>query len=434
MTAETVPSIHKSILVVGGGIAGITAAVEAAEVGYEVYIVEKQPYLGGRVAQLAKYFPKLCPPNCGLEINFQRMKKNRRIRFFTMAEVESIAGEPGNFDVAIKQHPRYVNDRCTACNDCVAVCPEDRPDAFNLGMGTTKAIYLPHAMVFPMKYAIDDSACELSACAKCVDACNYDAIDLNMKPASLSLKVGAVIMTTGWQPYDAARIDNLGFGRYTDVVTNMMIERMAAPDGPTQGRIVRPSDGGDVNSVAFIQCAGSRDENHLGYCSSICCLASLKEATYVREQNPESKVYIFYIDLRTPGTYEFFSEKVQSDPNVSVVKGKVARIAEDSTTGKLVVEAEDILSARKTKTNVDLVVLATGMASGVDPTQSSVPAGYDSDAFILPDETAPGIFAAGCARGPVDVETSVQDATAATLKAIQAIHRAGEREAEPVNT
>ena len=434
MTAETVPSIHKSILVVGGGIAGITAAVEAAEVGYEVYIVEKQPFLGGRVAQLAKYFPKLCPPNCGLEINFQRMKKNRKIRFFTMAEVESIAGEAGNFDVVIKKQPRYVNDRCTACNDCVAVCPEERPDAFNLGMGTTKAIYLPHAMAFPMKYAIDDSACELTACAKCVDACSYDAIDLEMKPESFSLNVGAVIMTTGWQPYDAARIDNLGFGRYSDVVTNMMIERMAAPDGPTQGRIVRPSDGGAVNSVAFIQCAGSRDENHLGYCSSICCLASLKEATYVREQYPESKVYIFYIDLRTPGTYEFFSEKVLSDPNVSVVKGKVARIAEDSTTGTLVVEAEDILSARKTTINVDLVVLATGMASGVDPTEAGLPVGYDSDAFILPDETAPGIFAAGCARGPVDVATSVQDATAATLKAIQAIHRAGERETEPVAT
>ena len=154
----------------------------------------------------------------------------------------------------------------------------------------------------------------------------------------------------------------------------------------------------------------------------------------MREQNPESKVYIFYIDMRTPGTYEFFSQKVQSDPNVSVVKGKVARIAEDSTTGTLVVEAEDILSARKMTINVDLVVLATGMVSSVDPTQSGIPAGYDSDAFILPDETAPGIFAAGCARGPVDVATSVQDATAATLKAIQAIHRAGERETEPVST
>lgn len=425
--AETIPSIHKSILVIGGGISGITAAVEAAEAGYEVFIIEKEPYLGGRVAQLAKYFPKLCPPNCGLEINFQRIKNNPKIRFFTTSEVESISGQPGDFDVTIRQGPRYVNDRCTACNDCVAVCPEDRPDAFNLGMGTTKAIYIPHPMAFPMKYAIDDSSCKLTLCAKCVDVCKYGAIDLNMQAKTFNLKVGAVVVATGWKPYDATRIDNLGFGRYADVITNMMMERLAAPDGPTKGKVVRPSDGKPVSSVAFIQCAGSRDENHLGYCSSICCMASLKEATYVREQNPDSKVYVFYIDLRTPGTYEFFSRRVQSDTSVSVMKGKVAKITEDPITKELLVEAEDILSAQKFRVGVDLVVLATGMASSLDGKKPDVPVDFDKDSFALPRETAPGIFAAGCARGPVDVATSVQDATAATLKAIQAIHRAGAR-------
>ncbi len=421
---ETTPSVHRSILVVGGGIAGITAAVEAAEVGYDVYLVEKEAYLGGRVAQLNKYFPKLCPPDCGLEIHFQRIRNNPKIRFFTLAEVENISGQPGNFDVTVLQQPRYVNDRCTACNACVPVCPTTRPDAFNFGMSTTKAIYLPHLMAFPMKYAIDPKVCGLETCAKCVEACEYDAIDLRMQPKSFHLQVGAVIYATGWKPYEAARIDNLGFGRYADVITNVMMERLAAPNGPTQGRIVRPSDGKPAKSIAFVQCAGQRDLTHLGYCSSICCLTSLKQATYLREQNPESKAYIFYIDLRTPGAYEFFSKKVQSDTNVSVVRGKVSKIAEDPATKELIVEAEDILSAQKRQYRVDLVVLATGMVSALEGTKPNAPLSRDQDHFLQPDQLAPGIYAAGCARGPVDVATSVQDATAVTLKAMQAIHAA----------
>lgn len=424
---EPASSVYRNILVVGGGIAGITAALEAAEAGYEVLVVEKNPYLGGRVAQLNKYFPKLCPPYCGLEINFQRMKNNSQIRFVTLAEVENISGVPGNFDVTIRQHSRYINDRCTACNACVAVCPVDRPNAFNFGMDTTKAVYLPHEMAFPMKYVIDDSVCTLSECGKCVEACEYDAIDLNMKPKSFGFKAGAIIMATGWKAYDAIQIDNLGFGRYSDVITNVMMERLAAPNGPTKGKIVRPSDGKPVNSVAFIQCAGQRDEIHLGYCSGICCLASLKQATYVRERNPDSRAYIFYIDLRTPGTYEFFSRKVQSDPNISTIKGKVARIIEDPAAKELIVEAEDILSAEKLRVKVDLVVLATGMVSSVEEKKPAADIRYDKDHFVLSEDTAPGIFAAGCARGPVDVATSVQDATAAALKAIGTIQTAARR-------
>ena len=422
--AAAAPSAYRTILVVGGGIAGITAAVESAEAGYEVFLVEKEPYLGGRVAQLNRYFPKLCPPYCGLEINFQRMKSNPQIRFATRAEVESISGGPGNFDVTIVQHSRYVNDRCTACNACVPVCPVDRPNAFNFGMDTTKAIYLPHEMSFPMKYVIDDSVCTLTECAKCVEACEYGAIDLNMEPKSFVLKAGAIVMATGWKAYDAVQIDNLGFGRYADVITNVMMERLAAPNGPTKGKIVRPSDGKPVNSVAFIQCAGQRDEIHLGYCSGICCLASLKQATYVREQIPDSRAYIFYIDLRTPGTYEFFSQKVQSDSNVSAIKGKVAKIIEDPAAKELIVEAEDILSMEKLRVCVDLVVLAAGMVSSVDEKKPAGGIGYDKDHFVLPGQPAPGIFAAGCARGPVDVATSVQDATASALKAMRTIQTA----------
>jgi quinone-modifying oxidoreductase subunit QmoA len=413
------------IVVIGGGIAGVTAALEAAEAGYDVTIVEKNPYLGGRVAQLYQYFPKLCPPYCGLEINFRRIKDNPRIRFHTMAEVERISGDPGNFDVTVRLNPRYVNDRCTACNACVPVCPVDRPNAFNLGMGTTKAIYLAHEMAFPMKYAIDDSVCQLTQCAKCVEACEYGAIDLAMKPRTLTLKAGAIVVATGWKPYDATRIDNLGFGTHPDIITNVMMERLAAPNGPTKGRILRPSDGKEVQSAVFVQCAGSRDVNHLGYCSGICCLASLKEATYLRQRNPDSRAHVFYIDLRTPGTYEFFAQKVLSDDRITVQKGKVARISADPVTRQLVVEAENVLSAEKFKLPVDLVVLASGMVSSLADGAPAGPVALDRDGFVIDAPGSEGIFAAGCAKGPFDVATSVQDATAAAALAIETIQMTG---------
>ncbi|MHB8146052.1 MAG: FAD-dependent oxidoreductase [Vulcanimicrobiaceae bacterium] len=411
--------VHAEILVVGGGIAGISAALEAAEAGYDVTIVEKNPYLGGRVAQLYKYFPKLCPPYCGLEINLRRLRDNPRVRFHTVAQIERIAGQPGNFDVTVRLNPRYVNDRCTACGKCAEVCPVDRADAFNFGMGTTKAIYLSHELAFPMKYAIDDGACRLEQCARCVEVCPYDAIDLTMQPRTLNLKVGAVIVATGWDPYDARRLDNLGFGRYPDVVTNVMMERLSAPSGPSAGRIVRPSDGREVTSAAFVQCAGSRDHNHLGYCSSICCLASLKQATYLCDSNPEARAHIFYIDLRAPGTYSAFAQKVFGNERITSSKGKVAKVSADGATGKLIVEAEDISSAHKVRLPVDLVVLAGGMAASLAGGRFDGPFELDADGFF---EGSDGIFAAGCAKGPVDVATAVQDAIAATTLAIETVH------------
>jgi quinone-modifying oxidoreductase subunit QmoA len=277
-------------------------------------------------------------------------------------------------------------------------------------------------MAYPMKYAIDDGACKLEACAKCVDVCRYDAIDLGMQARSIQLKAGAVIIATGWTPYDATRIDNLGFGRHPDIVTNMMMERLAAANGPTGGRLARPSDGREVKRVAFVQCAGSRDALHLGYCSAICCLASLKQASYVLERYPDAEVSIFYIDLRTPGGYDAFSRKIQASGNVSLIKGKVAKIVADG--GDLVVEAEDTLAMAKRRVAVDMVVLATGMAAALDNGKPKGDIAFDDDHFVIAGDTAPGIYAAGCARGPVDVATAVQDATAVTMKAIGAIQNA----------
>lgn len=425
--AETLPDISEAILVVGGGIAGITAALEAAEAGAQVFLVEKNPYLGGRVAQLARYFPKLCPPTCGLEINFQRLRDNRDIRFFTMAEVEEVRGKPGHYEVTVRHGPRYVNDRCTACNACTEVCPVERPNPFDYGMSMTKTIYLAHEMAFPMKYAVDASTCLFDECHRCVDVCPYDAIDLHQQPETLQLTVGAVIIATGWKPYDANAITNLAFGHCRNVVTNVMLERMAADNGPTGGRILRPSDGRPVASVAFIQCAGSRDRLHLEYCSSICCLASLKEASLVLERHPDAKIHVFYIDLRTPGTYEAFARKVLGHPNVQAVKGKVADILEDPDTADLVVVADDMVGGGMSRIRVDMVVLATGMQPSLAASRLPGVVEFDPDGFIVEGTDGSAVFAAGCARAPVDVATATVDATAAAMFAIQATRRAAAR-------
>jgi quinone-modifying oxidoreductase subunit QmoA len=413
---------ENKVLVVGGGFSGLTAAVEAAETGADVIIVEKNPYLGGRVTQLNKYFWKMCPPNCGLEIQYKRIKNSGQVTIYTMAEVEKISGSEGNFEVTIKTQPRFVNEKCTGCNKCAEACPEERSNDFDFGMSKTKAAYIPHSQAFPFQYVIDAKACKGTACAKCVAACAYSAIDLSMKPETKTVKVGAVVMATGWTPYDATKMDNLSFGKVQNVVTNMMMERLAAPNGPTSGKILRPSDGKEVKNVAFVQCAGSRDENHLPFCSYICCLASLKQATYVREQYADSKVKVFYIDIRTPGLYESrFYAKLQQDPNVSFLKGKVAKI-EQGENGDVKVTAEDIHGGGKVTETFDMVVLATGM----EPTAKSLSgAGVKTtwDGFVDQSALPKGVYAAGTVKAPVDVARTAQDATSAVMKSIQSLRR-----------
>jgi quinone-modifying oxidoreductase subunit QmoA len=413
-------SPDKTTLVVGGGISGLTTAIEAAETGASVVIVERNPYLGGRVAQLFRYFPKLCPPYCGLEINFRRIKQNPAISFYTMAEIESIEGSAGNFRVRIKQDPRYVNEKCTACNACVEACPVERPNDFNFGMDSTKAIYLPHEMSFPMRFVIDDKYCKGKECAKCVEACKYNAIDLEMKSAIKELSVANIVFATGWNPYDASRMDNLGFGKVKNVITNMMMERLSAPNGPTKGKIQRPSDGKDVTNIAFVQCAGSRDENHLNYCSAICCMASLKQSTYIREKNPDSKATIFYIDLRAPGKYEDFLRKVDADENIVMVKGKVAKIEEDPETQDVIVTVEDIAGGKKIHERFDMVVLATGMEPQTASKKFPGNLKLEDNGFIHMEQTD-GILSVGVAKKPSDVTGSVQDATASAIKTLQTL-------------
>lgn len=408
---------RQAILVIGGGVAGITAAVEAAELGHAIYLVEKEPFLGGRVLGINQYFPKLCPPTCGMEINFKRIRTNPLITCYTMAEVTDVRGEPGAYTVQVTLNPRYVNERCTACGKCAEVCETEVSNRFNYGMDRVKAAYLPHEMAFPERYVLAPDMVRTEDAKRCQEVCPYEAIDLTMTPRSITLGVASIVVATGWVPYDAAKMDNLSFGRSPNIINNVMMERLAAANGPTRGRIVRPSDGKEVKRIAFCQCAGQRDENHLSFCSRVCCLASLKHAHYVRQQYPDAEAYIFYIDLRALGRNEDFLAKIQADEKVYLIKGKIARVTEDLTTKDVIVEAEATAAGKVARVQVDMLVLATGMVpSAVHEKVPLTAAHYDRNGFIL---DTPGIYGAGCAKRPLDVAATVQDATAAALKAIQ---------------
>ncbi len=410
-----------AVLVVGGGISGLTAALEAAEVGNDVFLVEKDASFGGRVAQLNEYFPKLCPPSCGLEINFRRIKENRRIRTYTMTTVKSVSGGPGNYEVTLEKAPRYVNSNCTACGDCSDACPDEIDNEFNLGMDKCKAAYLPHEMAFPRRYVIKKDALSQAGAEAVVAACKYNAVDLEMQVETVTVNVASVIWATGWTPYEPTKMENLKYAESDGIITNMMMERMAAPGGPTGGSIVRPGDGKEIESIAFVQCAGSRDENHLEYCSHICCMATFKQMTYVRNQYPDAQIYVFYIDLRTPGKYEKFREARMADENAVFIKGKVADIVPEADGGVTVI-AENALTAEKVSQKVDMAVLATGMQPSLDIQGAPVPLDMDDNGFVI-SNFEKAMIAAGCAKKPADVVTTTQSSTAAALKAIQVSRR-----------
>ncbi len=470
---------ERPVLIIGGGFSGISAALEITEASSKsVIIVEKNPYIGGRVLQMYKYFPKLCPSFCGFEINLRRIKSadEGRIKFLVSSEIEEVikiqknsgkvaiqngdasAGEKvsslpadasagnirsadagvnsnnyGNtgdgtnvndyvngYKVKIKQKPQYINDNCTICGECAKVCPENRLNDFNYNMDTQKAIYITNISAYPSKFNIDAEVCKFDSCKKCEAACKYSAINLNAKEEIFNIEVESIVVASGWKPYDAEKITNLGFGKYKNVITNVMMERLAADNGPTGGKIIRPSDGKEAKNVAFVQCAGSRNENHLPYCSAICCLASLKQSIYLREKNPESSSTIFYIDIRTPGRYEKFYNRASSDEKTKFVKGIVANIFEDELSGDLFLEAEDILSGKKIKFRADMVVLAAGMVPNRPAIKTGdIKIGYDANGFLFNQNDNLGIFSAGVAKNPADVYSSVQASTGAALSVLQ---------------
>lgn len=408
------------ILVIGAGIAGVTSALEAAEAGQPVLLIEREPAIGGRVLRNHHYFPKLCPPSCGMEINTGRLERNPRIRLMVDTEVAAAQKSADGWQVTLRHKPAYVKDSCTECGDCMSACSERIPDPFNYGLTEVAAIRPYHNDAYPRRFVLDRSSC-IDGCQACSDACPVHAIDLNAEPWEETVDVSSVILATGWQPYPLENLGELGGGRLRDVVANVHLERMVAPSGPAQGKIVRPSDGKEPRRVAFVQCAGSRDVNHLPYCSAICCLASLKQAAYVKEQNPDAEVTIYYIDRRTPGRNEEMLQHAENSEGIRLVKGKVGKI-EDDGQGGMTLRVEDVESGKILDATADLVVLATGMMPSARRESLPFDLQLDPDGFIL-DQWNAGLFAAGVSRRPEDVASSVRDATGAAAKAIAAAVR-----------
>jgi quinone-modifying oxidoreductase subunit QmoA len=409
MTVETA----RPLLVVGAGIAGVTAALEAAEAGQPVVVVEREPSVGGRVLKNHQYFPKLCPPSCGMEINTRRLSRNPRVRVLTRSQVTAARRDGAGWIVTIRRSAEHVTSACTACGDCSKVCPAKVADPFNLGMGQVPAIRIPHADAWPRRYVMDRDACP-QGCRACAEACKVPgAIDLAARDRDEEIAAGAIVLATGWNAYPLEKLPELGGGLLPDVVANVQLERLAAPAGPTGGKILRPSDGAPPKRVAFVQCAGSRDVNHLPYCSAVCCSVSAKQALYVKGQIPDAEVTVYYIDRRTPGRNESLLPAAEA-AGVRFVKGKVGRVSQGPG-GALLLRVEDVDAGRMVDAEADLVVLATGMVPAGNGSLP-LPVARDGDGFAL-DDRAARIFAAGVARRPEDVAASVRDATGAAAKA-----------------
>jgi quinone-modifying oxidoreductase subunit QmoA len=346
-----------------------------------------------------------------------------------MAEVMDIKGEKGAYTASVKLSPRYVNENCTACGECEKAVEAELPDEYNYGLSKRKGAYLPYRMAHPQRYVLDPAIIGTDDAQKAKDACKYGAIDLDMTEETIDFPCGAVIWATGWRPYDAAKIQPYGYDRIANVITSVEFERMADPMGPTAGKLVRPSDGKEAKKVAFIQCAGSRDRNYLMHCSRICCMASLKQCTYVSDAfGEEADISVYYIDIRAIDRFEDFYEKVKKIEQVKFIKSKPAAVVADKD-GNPVVHGVDTEGYDRFENTHDLVVLAIGMEPSVDKDSFPVDIVINREGFI---EAAPengGVFAAGSASDALDVNRAVQHATGAALRAIQVVSGAAGVEA-----
>jgi len=420
--------VLKSVLVIGGGVAGIQAALDLAEQGFKVFLVEKEPTIGGHMAQLDKTFPTMDCSICILAPKMVDVAKHSNITLFTNSEVQEVSGAVGKFHIKVLKKPRFVDEeKCVGCGMCASKCPVKCHNEFDMGLGERKAIYIPFPQAIPSVYMIDKERClyfTKGVCRICEKFCEAKAIDFDQKEEIFSFDVGAIIVAVGHDTYDPTPLREYGYGVYKNVVTSMEFERMLSAFGPTEGKLVRPSDGKEFRRVAFIQCVGSRDtRTGQTYCSNVCCINSMKQAIQIKEKHPESEVYIFYNDIRAFGrSFEELYRKTR-ELWVTFVRGIPSEVAEDPETKNLIVYVADTALGKMMEIEVDLVVLSIGIVPRKDLEKLTnilrVPIG--SDGFLLEahpklrpvDTPTAGVFLAGTCQGPKDVHTSVSQAKAA---------------------
>ena len=428
--------VTKRALVIGGGIAGIQTALDIADAGFPVDIVETKPTIGGKMAQLDKTFPTLDCAACILTPKMVDVAQNENIRIFSYSEVTEVGGFVGNFDVTIKRRARYVKEElCTGCGACTEKCPQKKvPNEFNLGMDTRHAIYIPFAQAVPKVATIDPTYCikmKTGKCGLCERVCSAGAIDYQAKDEYVKEKYGAIVVATGYNPISMEKFDEYAYAQSKDVVTSLEFERLTNAAGPTQGQLLRPSDGEHPHTIVFVQCVGSRCEacaqKGKEYCSKICCMYTAKHAMLTRDKYPDTDVYVFYIDVRTPGkNFDEFYRRAVEEYGVHYIKGMVGKVSPEGK--KLKVQASDLIAGKQLHIDADLVVLAAAIEpdSSARPLATMLTASMDTNDFfteahpkLKPVESpTAGVFLSGTCQGPKDIPETVSQAGAAASKVI----------------